>query len=100
MTTNESESTMESSPRESSHESSAEEPTPHPEIESLREELEATKERLETVEKNVKWMAQHQAVETGKSVCPSCNSNGALRVERTATGKKTVACRNCGERLI
>ncbi|MGA9402325.1 hypothetical protein [Haladaptatus sp.] len=96
MTTNESESTTESSSRESS----TAESTSKSEVETLREELEATKDRLRIVEQNVKWMAQHQAIETGKSVCPSCNSNGSLRVERTATGKKTVSCRNCGDRLI
>lgn len=91
MTTNESESTTESSPRESSLQS---------EVNALREELEETKERLQRTEKNLKWMAQHQAVETGKSVCPSCDSNGSLTVERTATGKKKVECNNCGARLI
>ncbi|WP_423745048.1 hypothetical protein V5735_03195 (plasmid) [Haladaptatus sp. SPP-AMP-3] len=91
MTTNESEPTTESSPHEA---------VPRSEVEALREELEATKERLRIAEKNLKWMAQHQAVETGKSVCPTCNSNGSLGVERTATGKKKVECTNCGERLI
>jgi hypothetical protein len=91
MTTNESESTTESSPHEAALSS---------EVETLSEELEETRERLRIVEKNLKWMAQHQAVETGKSVCPSCNSNGALGVQRTATGKKKVECTNCGERLI
>lgn len=91
MTTNKSESTTESSPHEAAL---------HSEVKRLREELEETRERLQTIEKNLKWMAQHQAVETGKSVCPSCNSNGSLGVERTATGKKKVECTNCGERLI
>lgn len=92
MTTNESDTTVESSAN-GSHDGESE-------VEALREELEATQERLDTVERNLKWMAQHQAIETGKSVCPTCNSNGALVVERTATGKKKVECRNCGERLI
>ncbi|WP_266076967.1 hypothetical protein [Haladaptatus caseinilyticus] len=68
-------------------------------VEALRDELQATKERLHSAEKNLRWMAQHQASETGKSVCPECNSGGSLSVERTATGKKKVECRNCGKRL-
>lgn len=99
MTTNESEPTAESR-ESSSHESSSHESPSESEVETLREELEATKERLHAVEKNLKWLAQHQAIETGKSVCPSCDSNGALTVRRSATGKKKVECRNCGDRFI
>lgn len=69
-------------------------------VEQLRSQLDETMERLRQAERNLRWMAQQQASETGKSVCPSCNSGGALGVERTATGKKKVECTNCGERLV
>ena len=70
------------------------------EVERLESELDATKERLRAAEKNVRWMAQRQASETGRSICPRCNAGGALTVERTATGKQKVECSNCGERLV
>lgn len=66
----------------------------------LRSELEETKEQLRKTEKNLRWMAQRQAIETGRSVCPYCNAGGALFVERTATGKKKVECGKCGERMV
>ncbi|GAA0200699.1 zinc-ribbon domain-containing protein [Haladaptatus pallidirubidus] len=69
-------------------------------VKALRDELETTKDRLHHAEKNLRWMAQHQASETGKSVCPECSSGGSLSVERTATGKKKVECTNCGTRFI
>ncbi|WP_227354575.1 hypothetical protein [Haladaptatus salinisoli] len=99
MTVDDSETTTESSTDESTTDDRPAE-SDRSEIESLRDELEATKERLRDAEKNLRWMAQQQATETGKSVCPQCNSGGALTVERTATGKKKVECRKCGERLV
>ncbi|WP_458188749.1 hypothetical protein [Haladaptatus sp. NG-WS-4] len=101
MTANESETTTESSAGDpESPSDDAEEQSDEADIETLREELETTKERLRIAERNLRWIAQQQAAETGKSVCPQCNSGGALGVERTATGKKKVECTNCGERFI
>ncbi|WP_458206260.1 hypothetical protein [Haladaptatus sp. NG-SE-30] len=111
MTANESETTTESPTDDpATNDSSPEDPesptddgeeqNDESEIEALRDELEATKERLRAVERNLRWMAQQQAAETGKSICPQCNSGGALTVERTATGKKKVQCTNCGQRFI
>lgn len=69
-------------------------------VDRLESELAATKDRLRATEKNLRWMAQRQASETGRSICPSCNAGGALTVERTATGKRKVECTNCGERFV
>jgi hypothetical protein len=70
------------------------------EVEQLRSQLAETTERLRQTERNLRWIAQQQASETGRSVCPSCNSGGSLGVERTAAGKKKVKCTKCGERLV
>ncbi|WP_227376626.1 zinc-ribbon domain-containing protein [Haladaptatus halobius] len=99
MTADDSETTTESSTNDSTTDD-APAGSNKSEIESLRDELEVTKVRLRTAERNLRWMAQQQATETGKSVCPQCNSGGSLTVERTATGKKKVECRNCGERFV
>jgi hypothetical protein len=69
-------------------------------VRALQDELTETKEELDEAKTNLRWMAQHQASETGKSVCPYCNAGGALYVERTATGKKKVECSKCGERMV
>ncbi len=98
MTVNESESTTDTD--DSQEDGNGETGDLQSQVETLRKELKTTKERLKTAERNLRWMAQHQAQETGRSVCPECSSGGALSVERTATGKKKVECTNCGARLI
>ncbi|UPV99284.1 hypothetical protein M0R88_12205 [Halorussus gelatinilyticus] len=66
-------------------------------------ELEATvaalTDRVAQLERTVAWMARQQAAETGNSVCPECNTGGALEVSRSPTGKEQVKCRNCGEKM-
>ncbi|WP_049970723.1 DUF5320 domain-containing protein [Haladaptatus cibarius] len=99
MTANESETTTSTSDDQQTTDELREDDL-QAQVKALRDELETTKNRLHHAEKNLRWMAQHQASETGKSVCPECSSGGSLSVERTATGKKKVECRNCGARLI
>ncbi|MFC7080988.1 hypothetical protein [Halorussus caseinilyticus] len=61
--------------------------------------VEALTERVQRLERLLAWMARQQAAETGTSVCPECDTGGALHVSRAPTGKKQVECTNCGERL-
>lgn len=68
-------------------------------IEALEATVEALADRVSQLEGNVAWMARQQARETGNGVCPECNAGGALRVERTPTGKKRVRCSRCGEQF-
>ncbi|WP_137283310.1 hypothetical protein [Halorussus salinisoli] len=68
-------------------------------LEPSEESVEALAERVERLEYLVAWMARQQAAETGKSVCPECDTGGALTVSRTPTGKKQVECTNCGGTL-
>ncbi|UPV73255.1 zinc-ribbon domain-containing protein [Halorussus limi] len=82
--------------------SSAESP-PETDDTDRAEELQATvaalTDRVAQLERAVTWMARQQAAETGNSVCPECNTGGALRVSRSPTGKKQVKCKNCGEKI-
>ena len=68
-------------------------------IEALEATVEALAEQVSQLERNLAWIARQQARETGSGVCPKCDTGGALRVERTPTGKKRVRCSRCGEQF-
>ncbi|WP_135851716.1 zinc ribbon domain-containing protein [Halorussus salinus] len=68
-------------------------------VEELRATVAALTDRVAQLERTVAWMARQQAAETGNSVCPECNTGGALRVSRSPTGKKQVQCKSCGEKI-
>lgn len=68
-------------------------------LDALEDAVSGLDERLADLERNVAWIARHQAAETGNGVCPNCNTGGALGVDRAPTGKKEVRCTSCGEQL-
>lgn len=68
-------------------------------LDALEATVETLTDRIPKLERAVAWMARQQAAETGNSVCPYCNTAGALTVSRTPAGKKQVECTNCGETL-
>lgn len=79
--------------------SDATESDPADRIEALEATVEALAEQVSQLERNLAWIARQQARETGNGVCPKCDTGGALRVERTPTGKKRVRCSRCDERF-
>lgn len=82
-----------------SADSDAANPDPADRIGALEATVEALAEQVSQLERNLAWIARQQARETGNGVCPKCDTGGALRVERTPTGKKRVRCSRCDEQF-